>query len=56
MVRIQCSHCQASGSIPDCGTEILKAIHHSKKKKIIFILCEFHLNEKRIAKLTELSV
>ena len=57
MVRIQCSHCQASGSIPDCRTEILKATHHTKKKKkIIFILCEFHLNEKRIAKLTELSV
>ena len=27
-----------------------------KKKKVIFILCEFHLNEKRITKLTELSV
>ena len=55
MVRIQCSHCQASGSIPDWGSEILKATHHSLKKKVIFILCEFHLNEKRIIKFTELS-
>ena len=55
MVRIQCSHGQASGSIPDWGTESLQATHH-KKKKVIFILCEFHLNEKRISKLTELSV
>ena len=27
-----------------------------KKKMVIFILCEFHLSEKRITKLTELSV
>ena len=63
MVKIRCSHCQASGSIPDWGTEILKATHHSKNnnnkkktQKTKVILCEFHLNEKRIARLTELSV
>ena len=56
MVRIQCSHGQASGSIPDWGTESLQATHHTHTHKVIFILFEFHLNEKRITKLTELSV
>ena len=57
MVRIQCSHDQASGSIPDWGTESLQATQHSKKKKkVIFILYELRLNGKRITKFTELSV
>ena len=32
MVRILGFHCHGPGSIPHQGTEILQAVHHSKKK------------------------
>ena len=41
------------GDLRSCNLHITVK---KKKKKFIFILCEFHLNEKRITKLTELSV
>ena len=44
MVRIQCSHDQASGSIPDWGTESLQATHHTHTQKVIFILFELKMS------------
>ena len=33
MVRTSGAHCHGPNSVPDCGTEILQAVQHSKKKK-----------------------
>ena len=33
MVRTSGDHCHGPNSVPDCGTEILQAVQHSKKKK-----------------------